>query len=210
MAPSAAWTAWTRSSLPSTEIVARSSPSRTSRVASPACRPDRRSEYGPAGESLAWTGSCRIQSILLAGPDGVNEFRQCTHNSRAKRVYSLADATPGRVAGVHAEPRAEAAALSRVVRARAGDDGDRRRCDGRAVRWRLVRQLLRGLVSVAAADHRRGRHRARSLPRRVPFRPGRLRGRTRASLRRRRVRSRLLERRGRARWRWARRPTAVR
>ena len=75
------------------------------------------------------------------------------------------------------------------------DDGRRRRRDRRAVRGRLERQLLRGALPVARADHRRRPHRARPLRRRVPDRDGRARRRARASLRRRRVRPRLLERR---------------
>ena len=90
-----------------------------------------------------------------------------------------------------------------------GDDRRRRRRDRRAVRRRLERQLLRGALPVARADHRRRPHRARPLRGRVPDRDGRARRRARASVRRRRVRPRLLERRDRARRRRARRAAAV-
>ena len=75
---------------------------------------------------------------------------------------------------------------------------------------RIERQLLRGALPVARADHRRRPHRARPLRRRVPDGDGRARRRARASVRRRRVRPRLLERRRRARRRRPRRPAAVR
>ena len=73
-----------------------------------------------------------------------------------------------------------------------------------------TRQLLRGALPVARADHRRRPHRARPLRRRVPAGAGRSRRRPRAAVRRRRVRSRLLERGRRARRRRPRRAAALR
>src|SRR5581483_4821544 len=121
-----------------------------------------------------------------------------------------ADAAPGRVAGLAAEPGAEARAVPLAPRGRPGVDRHRRRGHERAVRRRLDRQLLRGAVSLAGAGDRRGAHRARRVRRRVPARARGAGRRPRSSVRRRRVRPRLLERRRRARRRRARRAAAVR
>ena len=51
--PSLRWAAATRSTRPSTRIVERKVPSLTIRQASPASRPETRSEYGPFGLSSA-------------------------------------------------------------------------------------------------------------------------------------------------------------
>ena len=60
---------------PPTAIVARSSPSRTSRVASPAWRPERRSEYGPRGRAGPGRG--------VAAPG-----RSCSRGRRRQRMPS--------------------------------------------------------------------------------------------------------------------------
>ena len=171
---------------------ARSSPSRTSRVASPAWRPETRSEYGPRGESRAWTGSCRTSSILLTPADGVNERRNAKAAARGQTIpehrWFRLSPMLRRVAS-RVSMRSRERKLRLFLEAFApgpGDDGRRRRRHGRAVRRRLVGQLLRGALPVAGADHRRRHHRARPLSRRVPRDFGGARRRPGAAVRRRR------------------------
>ena len=108
---------------------------------------------GPAGESRAWTGSCRTRSILLTAADGVNERRSRMPRHAGKQFPSI------RRSSLSPMLRRVASRVSMRSRERklrlfleSFEPGpettvDRRRRHGRAVRRRLVRQLLRGAAT---------------------------------------------------------------